>query len=109
MTIRFNSLSTKLIAAHSAAFAIGTANASIEEQFTSCALQAMATQSISAKKVSIDLPTNSKVVLDHGSSSVTDEYVMKLINQRTGQDLGKISCNVSAEGEVRSVRYLSKN
>lgn len=98
------SVSTTVIAALTSI----SANASIEEQFNTCAEEAIASQKISAKKISIELPTASKASMDHDESFATYEYVMELVNPKTGMALGKVSCTLTKDGNVRSVRYLSK-
>lgn len=86
----------------------GASNASIEEQFSLCASKAIAAQSISAKKISVELPATNAKAMDHDSSYVTHEYIMELVNPRTGEGLGKVSCRVSRSGDIKAVRLLSK-
>ncbi len=104
---------SSLIACVVASSASVTANASSERQtlashFNSCANEAIAAKSITARKIKVELPSYSEAAMDHDVSTRSHEYVMELINPKTGQALGKVSCKVSAEGSVQSVRYLSK-
>lgn len=89
--------------------ALSTANANVKDQFSSCAAEAMAAKSLSAKKVSLNLPSTSTDKLDHDLSVSQREYLMKLVNPSTGESLGKVRCTLFNDGTIKSVRYVREN
>lgn len=108
MTITRTRLTSIIAASLTTIIASATANASLDTQFSSCAAKAIESKSIIAKKISVELPSSRAAEMDHDSSSKFREYKMGLINPKSGEELGQISCRVNQAGKVESVTYLSK-
>jgi len=85
-----------------------SAFASLDSQFSQCAVTALQAKSMGAEKISVDLPTNSVASMDHDTSKSSRTLKMNLENSKSGEFIGSISCRVNSEGTVESVRYLTQ-
>lgn len=85
-----------------------TSSANLNTQFSQCANTALESQSASARKISVELPSNQAKAMDHAQSSEFREFKMELVNSKSGQKLGVVSCRVNKEGQIESVQYLTK-
>ncbi len=108
MTTFFTRLSSVAAISIATFSASNIANANLNSQFSSCAAKAIESQSISAKKISVELPSTSAQEMDHSASPKIREYQMGLVNPKSGEELARISCRVTKSGQVQSVTYLSK-
>lgn len=108
MTTTRKSLSTSIAVSLIALLSSGSAFATLDTQFSSCAAKAIESQNFTAKKIVVDLPSNQAQAMDHDVSSKYREFKMAIKNTASGEELGKITCRVNQSGHVQSATYLSK-
>jgi len=108
MTTIRTRLTTSIAFSLVALLSSGSASATLDTQFSSCAAKAIESQNFTAKKIIVNLPSNQAQIMDHDESSVFREFKMELTNTASGEEIGKISCRVNQSGQVQSVTYLSK-
>ena len=107
MTTSRKTTASLITIATTALLASGASMANLDSQFSLCAATALKEKGSSAKQINVELPSQKNSVMDHAVSSKFSEFKMELSNTK-GEQLGAVSCRVNSQGQVESVRYLTK-